>query len=127
MPGMLATSWAQTAVSSTLDHWGDSLPWGTETPSSAPAPPLPPTSQVPDKVFQHHLAVGLDVGAVHVGVEQDDGEGQDEDGVRVVELLYHLGVAHAVALAAVGTRVGREGPALPKLQGGGHSGMCPVL
>lgn len=57
------------------------------------------TSQVPDKVLQHHLTIWLDVGAVHVGVEEDDGKGQDEDGVRVVELLHHLGVAHAVALA----------------------------
>lgn len=92
-----------------------------------PSLQLPPTSQVPDKVLQHHLAVGLDVGAVHVGVEQDDGEGQDEDGVRVVELLHHFGVAHAVALAAAGTRVGHEGPALPRLQRGAHSGTCLVL
>ena len=57
------------------------------------------TSQVADEVLQHHLALGLDVGAVHVGVEEDDGEGQDEDGVGVVELLHHVRVAHAVALA----------------------------
>lgn len=74
---------------------------GDETPRKRPSGgPSPPTSQVPDKVFQHHLPVGLDVGAVHVGVEQDNGEGQDEDGVRVPELPHHPGVADAVALAA---------------------------
>lgn len=63
------------------------------------------TSQISDEVLQHHLPVRLNIGAVHVSVEEDDGEGQDEDGVGVVELLYHLGVAHAVALA-VGTQSG---------------------
>lgn len=56
------------------------------------------TSQVTYEVLQQHLAVRLDVGTVHVGVEQDDGEGQDEDGVRVMELLHDVRVAHAVAL-----------------------------
>lgn len=65
-----------------------------------PRPPkwLPLTSQIADEVLQQHLPVRLDVGAVHVGVEQDDGKGQNEDGVRVVELLHHVRVAHAVAL-----------------------------
>ncbi len=40
----------------------------------------------------------LDVGTVHVSVEQNDGEGQDEDGVRIVKLLHHVRVTHAVAL-----------------------------
>lgn len=33
------------------------------------------TPQIANEVFQHHLAVGFDVGAVHVCVEEDDGEG----------------------------------------------------
>lgn len=57
------------------------------------------TSQVLDEVLQLHLPLGLDVGAVHVGVEEDDGERQDEDGVGVSELPHHRGVADAVALA----------------------------
>lgn len=57
------------------------------------------TSQVFDKVLQLHLPLGLDVGAVHVSVEEDDCERQDEDGVRVSELPHHRGVADAVALA----------------------------
>lgn len=62
-------------------------------------PKLSLTPQIANKVLQHHLAVGLDVGTVHVCVEEDDGEGQDEDGVWVVELLHHIWIAHAVALA----------------------------
>lgn len=102
---------------------------GDETPRKRlSGGPSPPTSQVPDKVFQHHLPVGLDVGAVHVGVEQDNGEGQDEDGVRVVELLHHLGVAHAVALAGAGDTVWVSGtPTLPERRQWGDSGKCPVL
>lgn len=44
--------------------------------------------------------MGFDVGGVHVGVEEDHGEGQDEDGVWVVELLHHVWITHAVSLAA---------------------------
>ncbi len=40
------------------------------------------TSQILDKVLKFHLALQLDVGAVHVCVEEDDGESQDEDGVQ---------------------------------------------
>lgn len=58
------------------------------------------TSEIAYEVLQQHLAVGLDVGTVHVGVEQNDGEGQDEDGVWVMKLLHHVWVAHAVALTA---------------------------
>lgn len=58
------------------------------------------TSQVFDKILQLHLPLGLDVGAVHVCIEEDDRERQDEDGVRVPELPNHSGVADAVALAA---------------------------
>lgn len=65
------------------------------------------TSQVLDEVLQLHLALRLDVGAVHVRVEQDDGEGQDEDGVGVPELPNDPGVADAVALA--GGRAKEEG------------------
>lgn len=58
------------------------------------------TSKVLNKVLQLHLPLRLDVGAVHVGVEEDDGKGQDEDGVGVPELSHHTRVADAVALAA---------------------------
>lgn len=60
------------------------------------------TSQVFDEVLQLHLPLGFDVGAVHVSVEEDDGERQDEDGVRIPELPHHCGVADAVALAVGG-------------------------
>lgn len=58
------------------------------------------TSKVLDKVLQLHLPLRLDVGAVHVRVEEDDGKRQDEDGVGIPELPNHTGVADAVALAA---------------------------
>ena len=57
------------------------------------------TSQVLDEVLHLHLPLGLVVGAVHIRVEEDDGEGQDEDGVWVPELTHHRGVADAVPLA----------------------------
>lgn len=60
------------------------------------------TSQIANEVLQHHLPVRLDVGAVHVRIEEDDCKGQDEDGVRVVKLLDHIWVTHAVPLAAAG-------------------------
>lgn len=60
------------------------------------------TSQIANEVLQHHLPVRLDVGAVHVRIEEDDCKGQDEDGVRVVKLLDHIWVTHAVSLAAAG-------------------------
>lgn len=56
------------------------------------------TSKVLNKVFQLHLPLRLDVGTVHVCIEEDDGKGQDEDGVGVPELSYHTRVADAVAL-----------------------------
>lgn len=58
------------------------------------------TSEVLDEVLQLHFALGLDVGAVHVRVEQDDGKGQDEDGVWVPELAHEGWVTHTVPLAA---------------------------
>lgn len=57
------------------------------------------TSQILDEVLKFHLSFELDVGAVHVSVEEDDGESQDEDGVRVSELTDHIRVTDAVALA----------------------------
>ncbi len=57
------------------------------------------TSQILDEVLKFHLAFQLDVGAVHVSVEEDDGESQDEDGVRVSELTHHIRVTDAVTLA----------------------------
>lgn len=86
------------------------------------------TSQVPDEVLQHHLPVRLNVGAVHVGVEEDDGEGEDEDGVRVVELLHHLGVAHAVALTVWGDTEQEAGlPPHPFPAAGTVVGSVPIL
>lgn len=58
------------------------------------------TSKVLHEVLQLHLPLRLDVGAVHVCVEEDDGKCQDEDSVWVPELPHHTGVADAVALAA---------------------------
>lgn len=64
-------------------------------------PSLSLTSEVLDEVLQLHLSLWLDVGAVHVCVEEDDGEGQDEDGVRVPELSHYRGVTDTVALAGI--------------------------
>lgn len=59
------------------------------------------TSQIFDKVLQLHLPLRLDIGAVHVSVEEDDGKGQNEDGVWVPELAHHTRVADAVALTGM--------------------------
>lgn len=40
----------------------------------------------------------FDVGGVHVGVEEDYSEGQNENGVRVVKLLNDVRITHAVPL-----------------------------
>lgn len=58
----------------------------------------PLTSQVLDEVLQLHLPLGLDVGAVHVRVQEDDGERQDEDGVWILELPDQHWVAYTVPL-----------------------------
>ena len=56
------------------------------------------TSEIFDKVLQLHLPLWFDVGAVHVCVEEDDGEGQDEDSVWVLELSDQDRVTHTVPL-----------------------------
>lgn len=56
------------------------------------------TSQIAYEVVEAHFAVRFDVGGVHVCVEEDDGESQDEDGVWVVKLLHHIRVTHAIPL-----------------------------
>lgn len=62
------------------------------------------TSEVLDEILQFHLPLSLDVGTVHVCVEEDDGEGQDEDGVRVLELSDQGWVTHTVPLTAGETK-----------------------
>lgn len=57
------------------------------------------TSQVANEVVESHFTLRFNVGRVHVGVEEDHGEGQDEDGVGVVKLLHHIWITHAVSLA----------------------------
>lgn len=57
------------------------------------------TSQVANEVVESHLTLRFNVGGVHVGVEENHGEGQDEDGVGVVKLLHHIWITHAVSLA----------------------------
>lgn len=66
------------------------------------------TSQILDEILQFHLPLCFHVGAVHVRVEEDDGEGQDEDGVGVLELSHQRGIAHAVSLTAGETKAGEE-------------------
>lgn len=46
--------------------------------------------------------MGFDVRGVHVSVEENHGEGQDENGVWVVKLLHHVRIAHTVSLAVEG-------------------------
>lgn len=58
------------------------------------------TSEVLDEILKLHLPLRLDVGAVHVRVEENYSEGQDKDGVGVAELTNHTGVADTVPLAA---------------------------
>ena len=102
----------QTALEPTSPCSGTHPHSRTHTPPAAEPRGL--TSQVLDEVLELHLALGLDAGAVHVGVEEDDGEGQDEDGVRVAELAQQGRVTHAVALAAgrntAGPRAGASAP-----------------
>ena len=56
------------------------------------------TPEVLDEVLQLHLALWLDGGVVQVGVEHDDGEGQQEHRVRRLEVLHLVRVALAVPL-----------------------------
>lgn len=77
------------------------------------------TSEVLDEVLQLHFALRLDVGAVHVRVEQDDGKGQDEDGVWVPELPHYPGVTDTVPLAGGQGEGRRSRPP--------QSGACPLL
>ena len=60
------------------------------------------TSEVANEVIKAHFALGFDVGGVHVSVEEDHSEGQDEDGVRVMKLLHHIRITHTVPLAVEG-------------------------
>lgn len=60
------------------------------------------TSQIANEVVESHFALGLDVGGVHVSVEENHGEGQDENGVWVVKLLHHVWITHTVSLAVEG-------------------------
>lgn len=57
------------------------------------------TSQVLNEVIQLHLAFSLDTGAVHIGIEEDDGKSKDEDSVWVPELSYEGRVTDTVPLA----------------------------
>lgn len=66
------------------------------------------TSQIFYKVLQLHLPLWLYVGTVHVRVEEDDSECQDEDRVRVAKLSHHTRVADAVALARVTLAVSQK-------------------
>lgn len=58
------------------------------------------TTQVLDEVLELHLPLRLHVGAVHVCVEEDDGKGQDKDGVWILELPDQHRVTNAVSLTA---------------------------
>lgn len=63
------------------------------------------TSQIAYEVVKSHFSLGFDVGRVHVGVEENHGEGQDENGVGVVKLLHHVRITHTVSLAVEGRNV----------------------
>ena len=56
------------------------------------------TPEVLDEVLQLHLPLGLDGGVVQVGVEHDDGEGQQEHRVGRLEVLHLVRVALTVAV-----------------------------
>lgn len=62
------------------------------------------TSQILDEILEFHLPLSLHVGTVHICVEEDDGEGQDEDGVRVLELPNQGRITYAVSLTAQETK-----------------------
>lgn len=66
------------------------------------------TSKVANEVFQKHLAFWFNVGTVHVSVEQDDGKGQDKDGVWIMELLHYIRVTHAVPLTTTEKQTKQE-------------------
>lgn len=58
------------------------------------------TPKVLDEVLKLHLPLGLDIWAVHVRIEEDDGEGQDENGVGILELADQHRVTNTVPLTA---------------------------
>lgn len=66
------------------------------------------TSQILDEILQFHFPLRFDVGTIHVGVEQDDGKGQDENGVWVLELPNQCGIAHTVSLTVGETEAGEK-------------------
>lgn len=79
------------------------------------------TSEVANEVVKSHFTLRFNVGWVHVRVEEDHGEGQDENGVGVVKLLHHIWIAHAVPLAVKknqdsGVRSMKQTPSAPKLK-----------
>lgn len=63
------------------------------------------TSQIAYEVVKSHFTLGFDVGRVHISVEENHGEGQDENGVWVVKLLHHVRITHTVSLAVEGENV----------------------
>lgn len=67
------------------------------------------TSEVLDEVLYLHLPLCLNVGAVHIRVEEDDGEGQDEDRVGVLELSDQHRVTDTVPLTGGEWGGGRKG------------------
>lgn len=60
------------------------------------------TSQITYEVIKPHFALGFDVRGVHVSVEENHSEGQDENGVWIVKLLHHIRIAHTISLAVEG-------------------------
>ena len=55
------------------------------------------TSEVFDEIGRFHLSLRLDALVVEVGVEHDDGEGEQEDAVERAELRHFRRVALAEA------------------------------
>lgn len=66
------------------------------------------TSQILDEILQFHFSLCFDIGTIHVGVEEDDGKGQDEDGVWVLELSNQCWIAHTVSLTVCETKAGEK-------------------
>lgn len=57
------------------------------------------TSHILDKLLQFHFPLDLDTVVMKVSVEHDDGECQEEHCIRVLEVLYKVRVALAVAVS----------------------------
>lgn len=66
------------------------------------------TSQILDEVLKFHFSLRFDIWTIHVSVEEDDGKGQDENGVWVLELSNQCRITHTVSLTVHETKTSEK-------------------